>query len=293
MSAPSRAAAPLSPAATEVLAWVAHHRLLSSGQVHRLRAPGASRRWTLIVLGDLQQRGLLAHVRAGGARKLWHATALGAKLAADGGLLDHPPKVLAAQEASGALQAHTLAVNDVGICFAAAARERGDELGPLGWRHEVAHPLPGRGRLIADALLTYLLTNDQGLSLQYRLLELDRATQPAERLAAKLRRYAQLHNATNRHAEPAWRTWYPAFPGVLVVLDGGDPAVLQRRRRAVLAVCAASPDLSRTPQVAISICLLADLQAHGPFAPVFLRPGHPDQPADWLGRSAADQRPQG
>ncbi len=78
-----------------------------------------------------------------------------------------------------------------------AARARGDECGPLAWRHEIAHPIgpaPGRRtpeQLIADALLTYQRNQPDGTtSFHYRFIELDRATMPVDDLAAKLARYA-------------------------------------------------------------------------------------------------------
>ena len=279
----------LSPAAVEILAWVAQHRLLATSQVAALRGPDASHRWTRALLSDLERRGLLAAVRARGQRKLWHLTERGAALAHSTGELAAPPKVLSAAEASGALQAHTLAVNDAGLAFLRAARERGDEFGPLSWRHEVAHPLTrGRGRrrrqLIADALLTYLVVDGERLSLEYRLLELDRATLSLDRLAAKLGRYAELHRAADERGEPRWRAWYATFPAVLVVLAGGDAAALERRRRTALALCRSDPELARTPEVSIAVGLLAELERRGPFAPLFLAPDEPDRPVDWLGR---------
>lgn len=299
MSAPRAASPePLTPAAVAILAWVAQHRLLTTRQVRALRGPNASPRWTLALLSDLERHGAIAHVRAAGRRKLWHLTEHGAGLALAGGLIDRAPKVLSAAEASGALQAHTLDVNDTGLAFVEAARERGDECGPLAWRHEVAHPLTqGRGRrrrqLIADALLTYLLAADQQrLALEYRLVELDRATLTVDRLAAKLARYAELHRATDQAGQPTWRSWYPAFPAVIAVLAGADREALERRRRTVLALCRSDPKLAAAPEVEIAICLLCDLRAHGPFAPIFLCPQAPTEPVDWLGRPAATSVPQ-
>jgi Replication-relaxation len=291
----TRAGEALEPAAVAALLYVVHHRLLTTSQVRALRGPDASPRWTLELLATLERRGLLAHVRSHGRRKLWHATPRGTDLACSAGALPGPPRPLGAEEASGALQAHTLAVNEAGICFVRAAQERGDEVGPLSWRHEVAHPLgPRRGRsgprLIADALLTYLLVDDHTLSLEYRLLELDRATLTVDRLAAKLTRYAQLKRAKDDRGEPAWRAWYPTFPAVHLILAAGARPTLERRRDAVLALCAADPRLAHTPGLAISICLLCDLQRHGPFAPIFLTPANPHESIDWLGRPPASRR---
>jgi hypothetical protein len=277
----------LAPAAVQALECVVQHRLLTTAQVCALRGSRASKRWTLELLADLERRGLLAHVLANRRCKLWHVTRRGAQLAEESGAFSRRPKLLSAEEASGALQAHTLAVNDAGIAFLEAARRRGHEFGPLSWRHEVAHPF-GRGRglryrkLIADALLTYLLSDGEGASLEYRLLELDRSTLTVDRLVAKLARYAQLHRARDEQGTPVWRAWYPTFPAVHAVLTHGSRLALERRRDAVLALCRSDPQLERTPGLAISVCLLVDLQREGPFAPIFLdRTG---EEVDWLGR---------
>jgi hypothetical protein len=281
---------PLQPAAVEALQAIAQHRLLSTTQLHAIRDPGSSRRWTQHLLADLERRELVAHVRAAaGPLKLWFATEHGLRLARESGALLDPPRVLSADDASGPLHAHTLAVNDAGIAFLHAARERGDDFGPLSWRHEVAHPLrSGRRRrqVISDALLTYLLAETDGLSLEYRLLELDRATLSVDRLAAKLARYAELYRAI-ADGEPAWHRWYPTLPAVLVALAGHSRPALERRRQATITLCRSDPQLARTPEVAVSLCLLEDLTNHGPFAPIFLDPTGPDQAVDWLGEPAA------
>lgn len=289
---------PLTPVAVEILTWVAEHRLLSTRQVRALRGPDASPRWTLQLLADIERHGAISHVRADGRRKLWHLTQPGAELLAAGGLVERSPKVLSPVEASGALQAHTLAVNDTGLAFLAAARRRGDDCGPLAWRHEVAHPLThARGRrrrqLIADALLTYLRAGDDRLALEYRLIELDRATLTVDRLARKLARYAELYRASDQDRQPAWQSWYPAFPAVIAVLAGANRPALERRRRTVLALCRSEPQLTAAPDVQISICLLCDLREHGPYSPIFLRPAAPSEPVDWLGHAAATAAAEG
>jgi hypothetical protein len=39
--------------------------------------------------------------------------------------------------------------------------------------------------------------------------------------------------------------------------------------------------------VAISLCLLEELQTDGPFAPIFLDGQHPGRSVDWLGEPGA------
>ena len=155
MSAPT-----LPSVAGAMVQSLAAHRLLTARQLHDLHTPEASQRWTRDVLGRLvtARVGVLRACRMGrAARLLPHRRRPPspqpnpASQARDG-----------ARHAASALSAHTLAVNEVGVAFVAAARKRGDEFGPLAWRHEVAHPIGtatvGRRKelVIADAVLTYL-----------------------------------------------------------------------------------------------------------------------------------------
>jgi hypothetical protein len=283
----------------EIVESVYQHRLLSTNQIHALHTPGSSKRWTQLVLAELRRTGLLACSTRPGGLRLWYATELGAETveAATANRAETRRRLLSPEQAAGALQAHTLAVNDVGIAFVKAARERGDECGWFAWRHEIAHPLgrvPGRGFewLIADALLSYQQHHPDGTtSFHYRFVELDRATMQTELLAAKLARYARLHRNAPPRARggsevlPYWTADYPVFPSVLLVLAGKPRPVLERRRRTVLALAARHRELSATPEVHIACCLLQDLTAHGPFAAVFRSLADLRAPADWLGDS--------
>jgi hypothetical protein len=67
------------------------------------------------------------------------------------------------------------------------------------------------------------------------------------------------------------------------VLAGGSRAVLERRRDTAIAFLRSDPELERTPELAISLCLFEDLQTDGPFAPIFLGGQHPERSVDWLG----------
>jgi hypothetical protein len=287
--------AALPAVAGDMLESLHFHRLLTARQLRMLYAPAAGSRWTEKVMALLLSAGLVDFVRrGGGARRIYFLTADGYQALQ----LAHPHPagsrrgVDDARHAASALSAHTLAVNDVGLAFVAAARERGDEFGPLAWRHEIAHPIgttaARRAELvIADAVLTYLQQGTDGaLRFHYRFLELDRATQPTAALAAKLSRYARLFTYTTKNnKEPQWHQTYPVFPEVLVVLTNAPAAALRRRAQTVLALCQADALLQHTRQVAISITTLETLLTRGPWAAIFQRL-HVDRPATWTGEAA-------
>jgi DNA-binding MarR family transcriptional regulator len=286
---------PLPPKAIEILASLAAHRVLSTPQVQAIHSRGAEPRWVQKLLGRLRAAGLADYVRsAHGRRRLWHATEEGAQLAREAGALGGEPPV-GAELAAGPLATHTLAVNEAAICFLRAAAERGDDFGPLAWRHEVYHPLSrGRGRrrrsLVADAIFTYLRQDGSEIAIEQRFLELDRATLSVDRLAGELARYAELYRAKEPKAgEPLWGARYLVFPPVHCVLAGAPRKALVRRRSTASVLLAGDPLFSRTPEVAISICLLEDLRREGPYAPIFRGVRDPGKPVDWLGNPAEEQ----
>ncbi|MGV1050418.1 MAG: replication-relaxation family protein [Solirubrobacterales bacterium] len=273
----------------EIVASLAQHRVLSAAQVRAIHLPGSGERWAqrmLLRLGDAGLAGYVCSPRS--HRRLWHVTELGARVAREAGALDGEPRLIGAEGAAGPLQAHTLAVNGAAICFLEAARKSGDEFGPFSWRHEASHPLSrGRGRrrraLVADAVFTYLLVDGDGVAIEQRFLELDRATLSVDRLAAELARYAELHRLSGADGEPLWRERYPVFPPVHCVLTGGRRSVLERRRATTIAMLRTDPRFTREREVAVSICLLEDLEREGPFAPIFRDASDPARPVDWLG----------
>lgn len=274
----------------EALASLAQHRVLTAAQVHEMHLPGRRIRQAQRLLADLGREGLADHAVGLGAQRVWFATARGIEVVRAAGALEGEPPILDRRSAAGRLMAHTLAVNDVGIAFMAAARERGEEFGALSWRHEVAHPLSAaaRGRRrswkAADAVLTYLRSEGSETVVEQCFLELDRATRPAEGLARELALYSRLRRAEGPGGRPLWRERYPAFPSVICVLAGSRADVLRRRRGAVSAFLRADPEIGSSQQPAIRICLLEDLCAAGPFAPVFEEAREPGRAVDWLGR---------
>jgi hypothetical protein len=273
--------------AVAVLESLYQHRLLSTRQAHTLHAPHARVQAMQRTLARLRAAGLAASVHLPGRLALWYLTDRGLDtVEAIPNRVETRRKRIAHDQAAGPLQQHTLAVNDVGIAFVAAARQRGDDCGPYAWRHEIAHPLGRRrtDRLIADAVLTYQLNQPAETSFEYRFVELDRATRANNDLARRLARYATLYRHTDpTTGQPAWRQLYPVFPEVLVVLAGADRGRLERRRQTVLALCRQEDELAAIAQVRISVCLLDDLTAHGPFAAIFHTPTDPQAATDWLG----------
>jgi hypothetical protein len=279
----------LPEAAAEVIASIGEHRVLSTAQVWAIHFPGRSLRRAQQVLVYLERAGLVAYTEARRApRRLWFLTERGADYVLDAGEVDRRPKVLGPERAAGPLRAHTLAVNDVGVSFLRAARERGDEFGPLGWRHEVAHPLNrGRGRarrmLIADAVFTYIRAESREFVIEQRFVEVDRATLSVERMVAELARYGHLSRAHDKGGEQLWRYRYPIFPPVICILAGASREALVRRRNVALVLLESDPGLARAYEVAIRFCLLEDLTSRGPFAPIFRALGEPERAVDWLG----------
>ena len=290
---------PLPAVATEVLAGLYQHRLLSTSQLHALYTPQARLRWTRRVLGLLATRGLVDRAQGPGTHSLWFLTEYGADTVETAGPRAEPRRrLVGSAQAEGPLRKHTLRVNDVGVAFVRAARERGDECGPESWRHEIAHPIsPARGRrpaelAVADALLTYLQTGEDGsLALHQRFIELDRGTaRPAEQLAAKITRYTRLRYYTpptgsaDASDEPLWRNYYRSWPHLLIVLADQSRERMRLRIRRTLALHQSDPAHRRTGAIPLSFVALDDLTRQGPFAPIFTTAERSDQPVDWLGQ---------
>jgi hypothetical protein len=282
----------LPAAAGDVLESLYEHRLLSTRQIHQMHTPTSGLRWTRTILAGLRRHGLVNFVRvADGDGSVYFLTTRGAQAVE---LITTRTtarrKPITPEQAAGPLRAHTLAVNETGIAFMQAAREHGDEFGARAWQHEIAHRIGTRELLIADALLTYLQYAPAGeLLFRYRLLELDRATQPVEALAAKLACYARLYHYTSATQKtPGWHARYEVFPDVICVLAGDTDDALKRRMQSVLALCHDDRELRQTPEVGISICVLSNLIAQGPFAAIWRRPGQQQQ-LGWLDTPPGDR----
>lgn len=286
----------LTATAGTALECVYQHRLLSTSQLGHMLGIWRPRRIQELLAG-LADRGLIAFVGQRGVShrpmRLWFVTEAGADVVEAVATRAEPRrKLLTTDQAGGQLQDHTVAVNDVGLAFLRAARDRPeDECGPLAWRHEIVHPIgPRRGQvLIADSLLRYLHVPAPGtVRLQYRFVELDRATVPVDTLADKIGLYAGLaHHTATGDTEPLWRRHYPTLPAVLVVLTGNHRAALRRRLDNAAALCRSNPALAQAPEVSASLCLLDDLTEHGPFADIFTPTTPTRDPGNWLGDTRA------
>ena len=228
---------------------------------------------------------------------LWFLTEYGAEtVEAAGRALSPPTAVRTARRPKARCASTRSRVNDVGIAFVQAARQRGDECGPDSWRHEVAHPItPARGRtpaelVVADALLTYLQAGEDGaLALHQRFIELDRGTaRPAEQLAGKITRLRAAAPLRRRRLgraarEPLWRSHYRAWPHLLIVLADQSRERMRQRIAAHARAARIRPGrpgassipvvLRRTRRPGRARAVRADLQPAE----------HPSQPVDWLG----------
>jgi hypothetical protein len=282
--------------AAEILESIGQHRLLSNAQVRELHIPDMSENWTAKIIRGLRKADLIATVRTRTRPSidLHYLTADGHKSVSTGAPLEKRIIQVTHEGAAGSLQQHTLSVNDVGIAFVKAARERGDECGYLSWRHEIAHVLSisknrsQTERVIADAVLRYTMFDINGNArLLSRFVELDRATKPMEDLAQQLRRYARLYGFSTNGSGPTWKRDYPnGFPQILLVLGGSpgvDRATLQRRMNTILAITHNDPTINENNSgVVISCCLLEDLCNEGPFAQIMVRHTDPSSYIGWL-----------
>ena len=267
--------------AAAILESLAAHRLLTTRQVSEMHSPGRSRQWVSRHLNELRARGLVdrALSHSGPPEAIWFSTQAGRASVRHEGSRGRP---VHPESATGPLSAHLLRVNDVGIAFMRGARARGDECGPLAWRHEVAHRAPGGkgpSLVVADAVLEYFLLEPGREILMNRFIELDRGTEPPQRLADKLAGYVRLNRDLS-----SWRDLYGAFPPLIVVFADRSRASLKRRLRTAVALCRSDPRLrSALGEVPMMFTLLEDLRAVGPFGPAFTIPEDPDFPVDVLG----------
>jgi hypothetical protein len=288
--------------ATDVLASLYQHRLMTTAQIHDLHHPGSHITWTRRVLRRLAALHLADHVPRSDKshRPVWFVTDSGAAAVEEAGQVVTRTYRLSREGAAGPLQAHTLGCNDIGLAFVRAARALGDDCGPLSWHHEWAARIADRGTsgrwsnlLTSDLLLRYLHRGADGEQSAVRLIEYDRSHRDLDDVVAQLRAYARFYAykpAGQRH--PHWQDDYATFPRVLLVLDRGSPRALTARRQSLTWMCREDPLLTRhTEPLGLLATTLADLTAHGPWAPIFWPltqrdADAPEGPVTWTGHTA-------
>lgn len=255
----------------DVLRGLYAHRLMSTSQLWELYAPELTRRWMLKTLTNLEARDMVARVRIAGIRTrefAWYLRPDGLAVTEGPGVEVRPYR-MDARRASGPLQAHTLAANEVGLCFVRAARSHGDDCWSDAWRNETAHRIGAGGSgevVISDAILDYTVVERTGSTYLVRFVEIDRATTSARTLIRKLEAYARLCAYP-----PAWRA-YPVFPPIMVVMAGPPEAVLERRIDALHHMLPLSAPIANAG-IVISVVTLEQLRTHGPHAPIFWQLG--------------------
>lgn len=277
---------PLPRVAHDSMSLLYQHRLVSSPQLQRLLLPhSAHPQYLNRNLRRLRELGLADRVRAGWGRpNHWFLTPAGTQAVQAHREVLPRPFQMDPLRACGPLHEHMLAVVETGLAFVESARRHGDQCGPFDWTPEVSHPVKDSGeRLIADALLHYILITPQERSHAQLFIEVDRATMPIPRLAAKLAGYARYYDyvpgsaaapgraPASRATRPAWQSLYPRFPRVLFVFTAGTTARLWRRIEDLAFYVQGLAYLHRAREgFLIGATTLADLQDQGPTSQVWL-----------------------
>ncbi|MFJ2094751.1 replication-relaxation family protein [Streptomyces sp. NPDC087901] len=291
LAAPQARTAGLSRIGQQLLPILYQHRLIATGQLHRLLTPHTRRPvYLLRQLGYLRAMGLAESTdrrigRMGPCELLWYLTPLGYEVVEASDEVTARAYRISPRAAASQLQEHTLAVVDTGIAFSEWAGRLGDECGPLDWEPELAHRVrDGDSRLgddaflVPDAVLRYTRTTAEGRrQLLTFFLEIDRATMQVARLGRKFGTYARYASYTPQptgrrqqaSTREAWRERYPAFPRLLIVLSGASDRVLRRRAEDLQALASADPRIAQGSQLRAGITTAELLDRHGPFAPIF------------------------
>ncbi|AEM88715.1 replication-relaxation family protein [Streptomyces violaceusniger] len=294
------------PIGQQAMTVLYQHRLVSTLQMHRLLTPHHTRaEYVRRQLHQLRESGLVGVVGRrvhGQTDLLWWLTEKGATAVEAVGLLPQRPYRMSAEAAAGPLQEHTLATVSTGLAFVEWARRLGHECGALDWSPEIAHYYRDENRpgedlsLIPDAVLNYVHTEGRQRTLLTFFVEVDRCQMTIARLAQKVHAYARYHQyapqpaaraARRASRTPAWRSRYPAFPRVLLVLTGASASRLERRIADLRSLAAADPILATTT-VRAGVTTLDQLHDQGPFAPIVTPVLGPAEHTDaWLRLSTA------
>ncbi|MEV6758406.1 replication-relaxation family protein [Streptomyces sp. NPDC051214] len=286
---------PLEPLPHQLLAALAQHRMATTAQLRALLRPHACRQTLSRPLNRLRNGQLVDYtvLPSSNRTRAWYLTAEGARIVRDWPhQRGRPPYPITSASAASMKTPHTLTVLRTHLAFVSDARRRGDEHSHLDWTPEVSHPLGDGERVIADALMHYVLHQEDGTRTKLRaLIEVDRATMSPERLATKLIGYARLHTYTpltpgrrgaQNNPAPGWQRWYPVFPRILFVLTGAGPRALTNRIEDLQAMATEHPAVAGLARaVPLGAAVLEELEATGPSGPVWTPLAVTGPPRSW------------
>jgi hypothetical protein len=154
---------------------------------------------------------------------------------------------------------HALAAADLHCALTHAAHTHpGHQCAPEWWRgeHATALVFTHRGERVAlnpDGYTRYQARAD----VHHLLVEIDLGTMGIPRLAEKLDRYRAYASSD------AWQTRYPVFPKLLLTTTSESriSSLLDR--------------VDPLPELVLLTTSTTDLERHGPLAPIWRQPGHP------------------
>ena len=227
------------------------------------------------------QRGLTAFVRPGrGGPRLYYLTLAGAQaVEMIPTRVETRRKLITPEQAAGPLWRHTLAVNDVGIAFMRAARERGDDFGAVRLaprdRPPRTHPR-ARSRRAADLRRPAHLPRARPDGRADVPLPAagarprDRPHRHARRQARPLRRPLPPRPDQSRRSHPAsprGRRATRSSPTSSASSPGNPEPRSCAARRPSSRSATQTPNCSNTPEVRVSLALLEDLQARRAIRP--------------------------
>ncbi|PNE43419.1 replication-relaxation family protein [Streptomyces noursei] len=265
----------------QVLACLFQHRAATTDQLQRMLCPAPHPEYLRQVLRTLRGAGLAESYYRRRRPSVWFLTSTGRS-----SVVTWPEfrgRRVSRLDPSHARGAHTLAVTRTALAFIEDARRRGDEVTSSDWVPEVAHPIrDGAGHgdraLIADALLRYTRTAPTRAMLR-AFVEVDRATESSERLAAKVITYARFfdhvpvvgrHSAADPSGMRAWQRTYPVFPRLLFVLTGAGRQALLNRVADLRVMVREHPSTARFAEdVPVGAAVLEELEEQGASASVW------------------------
>ncbi|MFK0174278.1 replication-relaxation family protein [Streptomyces sp. NPDC090306] len=279
------------------LGVLVQYRMATTGQLHRVIAPGVRIEQTRRRLARLRTGGLVDRITLpqAGRTRVWFPTAYAAQLVGEWPEMRgrRAARTVSDPVAVRLKAAHTLTVTETALAFLEDARRRGDLFRPLDWIPELHHPIGNGEAVIPDAVFYYQQgpTSGDGGPMLRAFVEVDRATMGPERLAAKLTAYDRLHGyvaavpgrrtVSQGVAAEEWRRRYPLFPRLLFVLDGTGPDGVENRISALRAAVELLGPLCFAREVPVLATPLADILQHGPGAPVWRAIHDPARRIPW------------